>query len=452
MSAGLTTGAASDPHDARRDTGSDYLLIGDNPLSGRVCSALAESDSRVVHLSRPGDGALAEALATRPSGVAITVPDDVAALRYALAIAHLDPAVPLVVTIFDRTIAQRVTELLQQVTVISPADAAVAALTAPCLGPEVEVEVSLDSEGHRYRIARPGSQPVTLPAPLGPFARSRSILSQAVIRLKSHDSHTQLLLVGIAGLAAVVGADWAWLTLISGHPPVEALLEAARVVATVGPGPEHVSTAYALFASVAMLATLMLTAIFTAGLVQRLLEPGLLGLFGSRRVPKSGHVIVVGMGQVGVRLCAELRRLGVPVVGVERNRHAPQLRVAHALKIPVIVGHGSDRQVLERLGLRRCRALAAVGSDELDNIAVAVAASAVSPCTPVVLRAGEQEAIAETRSLLPFGVTRDVLHIAEQAIVECMRASTRQLDSAPALRSSTRDAGDSTRRRACVHV
>lgn len=53
-------------------------------------------------------------------------------------------------------------------------------------------------------------------------------------------------------------------------------------------------------------------------------------------------------------------------------------------------------------------ALAAVGSDELDNIAVAVAAQAVHPDLRLVLRAGEREALAETRSLFPLGITRDV--------------------------------------------
>jgi voltage-gated potassium channel Kch len=73
-----------------------------------------------------------------------------------------------------------------------------------------------------------------------------------------------------------------------------------------------------------------------------------------------------------------------------------------------LTGRGGDRAVLERPRLRRARALAAVGSDDLDNIAVAIAAHGVTPETRVVLRAGEHEAIAETRSLLPLGTIRDV--------------------------------------------
>jgi voltage-gated potassium channel Kch len=230
-----------------------------------------------------------------------------------------------------------------------------------------------------------------------------------------------VLLGGFLGLLVVLTGDFVWLTVGDHRGPVASLFESARVVATVGPGPVAGSAAYAVFSSLAMLATVGFTALFTAGLVDRMLEPRLVTLFGARSAPRRDHVIVVGMGQVGIRLCMELRRLRVPVVGVERDQHAAQLHVARALRIPVVVDHGSDRRVLERLGLRRALALAAVGSDEYDNIAVAIAANAISPETRVVLRAGEQEAISETRSLLPLGVTRDVLGIAARSMSGAMR-------------------------------
>ncbi|WP_230993482.1 NAD(P)-binding protein [Streptomyces endocoffeicus] len=124
-----------------------------------------------------------------------------------------------------------------------------------------------------------------------------------------------------------------------------------------------------------------------------------------------------GIGQVGLRLCGELRQLGVPVVGVERDPNAPNVRLARSLGIPVLAGHGGDRAILEKLHLHQARALAAVGSDDLDNIAVAIAAQGVSPGTRVVLRAGEHEAIAETRSLLPLGTIRDVTSLSAAYIL-----------------------------------
>ena len=138
---------------------------------------------------------------------------------------------------------------------------------------------------------------------------------------------------------------------------------------------------------------------------------------GTRTVARKDHVVVVGMRQVEVRLYAHLTALHVPVVGVERDRRAPYLPLARQLGIPVIIGSGTQRRLLETLRLERSLALAAVGSDDLDAIAVAVAAAAVSPATRVILRAGKHEAIAETRSLLPLGTIRDVTEIVATFVV-----------------------------------
>jgi voltage-gated potassium channel Kch len=98
----------------------------------------------------------------------------------------------------------------------------------------------------------------------------------------------------------------------------------------------------------------------------------------------------------------------VPVVAVERNGASRNVRLARALRIPVVVGDAGDRFVLDRLVLRKARALAAVASDDLENVAVAVTTRAVSAATRVVMRAGDHGAIAETRSLFAIGQVCDV--------------------------------------------
>lgn len=93
---------------------------------------------------------------------------------------------------------------------------------------------------------------------------------------------------------------------------------------------------------------------------------------------------------------------------VERNPRAVDLRLFRRANIPVLIAHGEDRVVLERLVLQRARALAAMGADDLDNVEVAIAALAVAPELGVVLRAGESDVIAETRSLFSIGEVCDV--------------------------------------------
>jgi hypothetical protein len=158
-----------------------------------------------------------------------------------------------------------------------------------------------------------------------------------------------------------------------------------------------------------LLTSLVLTAMFTAGLVDRMLGTRLAGLVGLRALPRRDHVIVVGLGQIGLRLCLELRALGVPVVAIERDADAPNVRLAQEYRIPVVIGRGGDRFLVRRLAIGRARAIAAVTSSELENIAVVMAALAERPDVRVVLRAGGSEVVTETRLLFKIAVVRDLV-------------------------------------------
>ncbi|MGA5319543.1 NAD-binding protein [Streptomyces seoulensis] len=386
-----------------------YVVIGGTNLARRVCATLQDRGRAVAHLTAPGDTDLRAALRESPEGVAILLHDDVAALRYALAVAHLAPDAPIVATVFDRTVSGELERLLPQCDATSPAELAAPALAGPCVDAG-HLALRRCDEGVRAVRTR-GELPCVeqwLPDRRGPWRRLEKLAAQ----LRPHDAGARLLLFGLCGILTVLLADWSWM-FAHGHPPAEAFFHAARVVAGVGPATAgEDETGYQIASGLAMLATLVFSALFTAGVIERMLSPKLIGLIGPRTLPRSGHVIVVGMGQVGMRLCAELQGLGIPVVGVERDPHVTTARLARSLGIPVMTGHGGDRAVLERLRLRHARALAAVGSDDLDNIAVAIAAHAISPDTRIVVRAGEHEAIAETRSLLPMGTVRDVTSLA----------------------------------------
>ncbi|MCX5562916.1 TrkA family potassium uptake protein [Streptomyces sp. NBC_00038] len=400
---------------ARLTTTHHFVVIGETHLAGRVCATLHTGPHTIEHLARPRDEDLRTAMGRRPNGVAVLLHDDVAALRYALAVAHLSPTTPLVVTVFDRTVADELSRLLPQCEVTSPADLVAPSLAGPCLDPDV---VAVQWQGERIRAVRENRDTLCTEDWHGkPRPRWRHRAGWALRQLRPHDAGTRLLIVGMLAVLAVLAGDWAWL-VGHGHPPAEAFFDAARVVAGVGPAVAPADAhGYQVLSALAMLGTVAFTALFTAGVVERMLGPRLIGLVGPRTLPRSGHVIVVGMGQVGMRLCVELRRLGVPVVGVERDPQTSTARLARSLGVPVMTGNGGDRHMLERLRLRHARALAAVGSDDLDNIAVAIAAHGVAAHTRVLIRAGEHEAIAETRSLLPMGTVRDVTGMAAAYVV-----------------------------------
>jgi hypothetical protein len=82
----------------------------------------------------------------------------------------------------------------------------------------------------------------------------------------------------------------------------------------------------------------------------------------------------------------------------------------------VVIGSGASQRLLRRLSIRRARALAAVTSDEVENIAIAIAARGVRDDLNIALRAGDGDATSETRSLFNIGVIRDVYRIGGTAL------------------------------------
>lgn len=63
---------------------------------------------------------------------------------------------------------------------------------------------------------------------------------------------------------------------------------------------------------------------------------------------------------------------------------------------------------MKKLNVDKSLAVVAVGSKELDNVAVSITARALAAGVPVVIRAGGHDVIAETASLFSIGSVVDV--------------------------------------------
>jgi threonine dehydrogenase-like Zn-dependent dehydrogenase len=382
-----------------------FVVIGDTTSAQRVCASLQARGHTVDHMVAPDDARLHEAMRPAPAGVAVLSHSDDTSLRYALAVSHLNPDVAIVAAIFDATMSEQIGALLPNCVVTSPGVLASPALAAACLTAGSAAIVTDGSTGTRELLVDGGRvTAVAWPHHLGFAQRTWRAITGG--QRRPPDAGAWITLVGLLGIFALLAIDAVWLMAL-GVSPLDAFQEAASVVATVGPVAHH-GGAYSVFSGVAMLLTIGFVAAFTAGLIEQLLGPRLVGLFGSRAIPRSGHVVVIGLGQVGMRLCRYLRALNVPVVAVERDPDSRYVAMARNFGIPVLLGHGNDRFILQKLHLKRAIALAAVGSADLDNVTVAVNTRVVAPGTRVVMRAGEHEAIAETASLVPLGVSVDV--------------------------------------------
>ncbi len=339
--------------------------------------------------------------------MAVVVRGDLPALRFALLVEHLQPSVPVVVTIFDRTLGRHLAEVLPRCTVTSPADVAAPAIVAACVRPDA-LAVLTGAEGVRELVET--AEGVTLrasaPDPDGWGRRLGRWLP------RRHGGSEGILLLGLAGLLATIGIEWVLAAAVLHEGLVEGFYTSARLVSTVGPGEAEVHGApgwYLAVSGVLMLVGIAFTGALVAGLVDWIVGARTAALVGPRRVPRRDHVVVAGLGQVGLRVAQQLcgrcasrsSSSSAPSTRRTSRRHGQS-------RLPVVIGDASSRAVLTRVGVGRARAVAAMGSEDLDNVAVAINALAVAPEVRTVLRAGEGAAVTETTSLFRIGHVGDV--------------------------------------------
>jgi len=397
---------------ADHDTPQERILVlGEGRLIDVVRRVLDDAAADVIHLRAPNDRDIRRALTPDIDAVVVISRDDRISLRLALVVEGVRPGVRLIVTIYNRDLAAQVRRAVANVRVMSMAEIVAPALAGPCLGEDlVAVSPAPEPGGMPGGVREGDNGPVLGPLQPGGTRLSHRARANVASLLHPYELSAKTLLAGLLGFVAILLTDAIVVGMALHEPALKAVYLATRAIVTVGPnedidhGPEWLMP----FTTVTMLAALAFTAIFTAGLINRLMGPRLVAILGRRTMPRRDHVVVVGLGQVGLRLCLMLRDLGVPVVAVERDLHADNVVRAKRYGIPVVIGGGGSRGVLSRLSLERARALAAVTSDEIENISTAVAGLSVREDLPTVLRAGSGDVMDETRALFRIGVVRDV--------------------------------------------
>jgi len=387
------------------------LVIGDDELTSVTARALREAGAIVTNLRDPTDPAIRTALGHKVDTVVVISRDDHVSLRSALVVEGVRPGVPLVVTVFDHDVAAKLESAVRTVRVVSMADIVASTIAAPCLD---ESLLSLHRGEDGISAVRAGPDgPQIGPLRLRPPGRRARLRANLGSLLHPHELSAKILIGGLLGFHAVLLLDVVMTMIVLHESLTEAIYSATKSIVTVGPNP-HVEEGpawFQVFTAGVMLTGLALTAVFTAGVINRLMGPRLVAVCGRRCFVRDDHVVVVGLGQVGLRLCLLLRELRVPVLAIESSAEADYVLRAKDEGIPVVIGPGGSRFVLKRLALPRARALAAVTSDEVANIAIVVGAHGCCEELRTVLRAGRGEMTNETRSLLKLGVVRDVYRI-----------------------------------------
>ncbi len=216
----------------------------------------------------------------------------------------------------------------------------------------------------------------------GPRTTRRAGLVRRLAGAVGSDANRVLRVAVVAALALVVASvvilRLGYRTPGGGHMGVlTALYFTVETISTVGFGDFSFagqSTAVLVFGIVliAMGAALLTTvfALITNLLVSWRIEQS---LGRQHLVGMEGHVVVVGLGSVGIRVLEGLQAEGREVVVVERNENNRFLNLARARGVPVLIADSTQGQTLEDANVDAAAAVAILTSDDLTNIETGLA-------------------------------------------------------------------------------
>jgi Trk K+ transport system NAD-binding subunit len=152
--------------------------------------------------------------------------------------------------------------------------------------------------------------------------------------------------------------------------------------------------------------TTLVTTIFallTNALVTRRIAQSL----GQAQIPgMSGHVVMVGLGSVGMQVLDGLLARGREVVVVERDESNRYLNQVRQRGVPLVLGDSTLGQTLDSVNLTRAASVAIVTSDDMTNIETGLAVrdrlGERWTEVPVVLRVFERDLGSRLEQTLGF--------------------------------------------------
>jgi Trk K+ transport system NAD-binding subunit len=140
---------------------------------------------------------------------------------------------------------------------------------------------------------------------------------------------------------------------------------------------------------------------------------------GSPR-PPGGHLIVVGLGNVGTSVTGQLHDLGFEVVCIDNKPSAPGIPLARQLGLPVVIGDAFREETLRQAGLDTCLALVSVTSSDIVNLETALNARALREDVRIVLRLTDDDLAERLGKTIGNTISRSVPYLAAPAFAAAM--------------------------------
>ncbi|TDB83137.1 TrkA family potassium uptake protein, partial [Micromonospora fluostatini] len=160
------------------------------------------------------------------------------------------------------------------------------------------------------------------------------------------------------------------------------------------------------------LAGLALIPLITAVVVDGIVNARLALHAGRIQAERAGHVVVVGLGNVGTRVMAQLNDFGIEVVAIDKDPEARGASLARRLGVPLIEGDAAREETLRAASVENCQALVVVSTDDVANLQAALNGRAVNENLRVVLRLFDDDFAERISSAFDIGISRSVSYLA----------------------------------------
>lgn len=329
------------------ESGQTVTVITDNKTSRDRVEMVTAAGARVIEGDFRLSSTRREAGMPAAAAVLLTTSSDIENLETALEIRGEAPTVPIIMRHSEPQFGRRLEKDFGISAVLAPA-----VLAAPSFG---EAAMAATAEAC-------------------PLTNSEIALDIPRRRLRLDFIMIPLLLLVLYGSAIVIfrqslGLNW-----------IDSAYFTTSVVTTVGFGDFNLQQApvwVKIFGIVLMFGGIVLVAMF-ASLLTLFVVSGaanqLRNEFLAARL--RGHVVICGLGQVGVAIVEDLRRRNIPVVAVDPSA-CDELHRELRLRCPLIVGDATTPTALARAGIARARALIGCTSNDALNLEIGLTAQGV---------------------------------------------------------------------------
>jgi Trk K+ transport system NAD-binding subunit len=446
-----------------------FIVCGANPLAYRLCEELTtrydvrvtamlphigdhwgdrirKLSVEVIEAERLDAESFTRARLGEAAAVGLIEQDDGGNIDAALLAQEINPEVRIVIRMFNLTLGERISQLLNDCVVLSAAEIAAPVLVRAALD---ESATPVTIGGHHFiatrrELVKPedvvmglaishAGQPidpevllagdaeqrtdVVLARGQAPAARKRTPQRHDVTMLSVLTGARMRLVVGVLFLIFVAGT--AVLTPIKGDLGAAAYLAILSELTGANADPnaallEKVTLILLTIVSIALIPAL------TAAIVDSTVKVRLRNERGGVPAGIANHVVVVGLGHVGTRVIQDFADRGITVVAIDRDVHAEGVQTARDLDIPVVIGDATRPDVLNSAAISTARALLIVSTDDVNNLEISLLGRAAQPQVRVVLRLFDGEFARRVQRAFAFNISRSVTYLAAPAFAGAM--------------------------------